>query len=235
MEDIGFFFEYENTVVQLPINPSELTIKTEGTNKTMEIISLGQINLLKDVALSELSISSWLPGGTWFPGIRTLGKFEGPEFYEQFFNKIRADKKPCRLIVTGINLNMLVSIESVEFEHRAGEHEDKYYTLNLKEYKPFTIKEAPIQNLANVAAGKVANPPVATQSNRENTEVTIGSVVILNGTVHRDSYGSKPGKTFKNYKCKVNLINKRGTHPYHVTTMDGGWLGWVTKESVKLA
>ena len=50
-----------------------------------------------------------------------------------------------------------------------------------------------------------------------------------------DSYGAKPGKTFTNYKGKVNFINKKGTHPYHVTTPSGGWLGWVTAGSVTLA
>ena len=66
-------------------------------------------------------------------------------------------------------------------------------------------------------------------------EITQGCTVILNGRVHRDSYGSNPGKTFSNYKGKVNLINTKGTHPYHVTTPEGSWLGWVTKESVVLA
>ena len=66
-------------------------------------------------------------------------------------------------------------------------------------------------------------------------QITIGCDVVLNGRVHYDSYGAKPGKTFTNYRGKVNFINKKGSHPYHVTTPDGSWLGWVTAESVVLA
>ena len=77
---------------------------------------------------------------------------------------------------------------------------------------------------------------VSSSSNNLNTEIiTIGCDVILNGRVQSDSYGSKPGKTFTNYRCKISLINKKGSHAYHVTTPDGSWLGWVTEESVVLA
>jgi hypothetical protein len=87
-----------------------------------------------------------------------------------------------------------------------------------------------IQNQLNSVT--MGNPSSSSSITVTPTNITIGSIVILNGRVHRNSYGAKPGKSFTNYKCKVNLINKKGSHPYHVTTMSGGHLGWVTKESV---
>ncbi len=41
----------------------------------------------------------------------------------------------------------------------------------------------------------------------------IGSDVIVNGRLHRDSYGKGPGQTRTNYKGKINLINEKDHIP----------------------
>jgi len=56
----------------------------------------------------------------------------------------------------------------------------------------------------------------------------IGDNVIVNGTLHSNSYGGKKGKTLKNYTGKITHINLKGTKPYHIDK-----LGWVTKDSIK--
>lgn len=232
--DIGFFINYNNLVVQLPVNPEKVEVKYDGNNSTTEIIQLGEINLLKDRKLAEISFKSFFPQNDWFPAVRTKGQFKPPEFYKKFFKEIQKDKKPCRLIITGLNITMKVSVENFSYYHQVGDHEDAYYSIDFKEYRDYHITQIPIDSsLRHPTATKATTPapakPVAP------TQITIGCDVILNGRVHYDSYGSKPGKTFSNYRGKVNLINMKGSHPYHVTTPSGGWLGWVTKESVVLA
>ena len=230
--DIGFFINYNNLVVQLPVNPEKVEVKYGGNNRTTEIIKLGEINLLKDRKLAEISFSSFFPHDDWFPAVRTRGQFETPDFYKEFFEGIQKDKKPCRLIITGLNITMKVSVENFSYYHQAGDHEDAYYSIDFKEYRDYHITQIPINSSSeHSTATKTPAPakPVAP------TQITKGCDVILNGRVHYDSYGSKPGKTFSNYRGKVNLTNMKGSHPYHVTTPSGGWLGWVTKESVVLA
>ena len=51
--------------------------------------------------------------------------------------------------------------------------------------------------------------------------------------MYRDSYGNGPGQMRSTYRGKINFINMSGSHPYHVTTPSGGWLGWVTADSVQ--
>jgi len=233
MQDIGFFFEFENRIIQLPINPEKLEVKYKGNNKTSEIIKLGEVNVLKDRKLADIQFDCFFPHGTWFPGIRTTGQFEDEWFYKDYFNTAMLNKKPLRFIVTGINVNMLVSVEGFTYFHQAGDHEDAYYTLDLKEYKPFKITEIVIPVPVEAVAPVVAPAPVSTPP-RADTNIVIGSTVILNGRVHYDSYGAKPGKTFTNYTGKINLINLKGTHPYHVTTPTGSYLGWVKKEWLTL-
>lgn len=232
--DIGFFINYDNQVVQLPVNPEKVEVKFSGNNTTSEIIKLGEINILRDRKLQEISFESFFPDGEWFPGIRTLGKFKKPEFYKKFLRTIMDNKKPCRLVITGININVKCSVELFEYYHQAGDHEDAYYSLKFKEYRDYkitTIGDDP----STLQSASTANKASSSVKPVSPANITVGCDVILNGRVHYDSYGAKPGKTFKNYKGKVNLVNKKGSHPYHITTPSGGWLGWVTEESVVLA
>lgn len=225
--DIGIFIEYSGQVVQIPVNPQTFTVNTEGNNAVTEIITLGEIIVPKKKKLSSISWESFFPYESWYPAIRTSGSFKSADFYLSFLDKIRDECKPCRLTVTGIGFDSEVVIESFEYYHQAGDHEDTYYSINFKTYRPYTVSVISKVGTFNKPKNTVATPTPK--------QVTIGCTVILNGAVHYDSYGSKPGKSFTNYKCVVKLINKKGSHPYCVYTPSGGQLGWVTKESVVIA
>lgn len=237
--DIGIFFTHKNKFIQLPVNPEKVTVTVSGNNETVEVISLGEISRLKNRKLKEISFESFFPYDSWFPAIRTKGDFKRPKFYKKFFEDLMNNREYALLTITGLDINMNVSIENFEYYHQAGDHEDAYYTLDLKEYVHHKIREIPDNNsllTGAIALSSTQQSPQTTEiiSSIAPTEVTIGCDVILNGTVHYDSYGAKPGKTFSNYKGKVNLINKKGSHPYHVTTPSGGWLGWVLESAVKV-
>ena len=45
--EIRFIFNYSGQLVMLPANPPELTIGKEGKNGTVEIVALGDMNLLR--------------------------------------------------------------------------------------------------------------------------------------------------------------------------------------------
>lgn len=106
---------------------------------------------------------------------------------------------------------------------------DIMLSIKLKQYKVYSTK------IVKIEKAKEDTPKVEVIQERESDpkEIMIGSDVIVNGVLHRDSYGKGAGQSRNNYKGKVNLINKKGSHPYHVTTPEGAWLGWVTEGSVK--
>lgn len=233
--DIGIFIEYDGRVVQIPVNPPSFDVSSSGNNATTEIIALGEIVIPKKKKLSSISWESFFPYQSWHPAVRTKGDFKSADFYLEFLDKIREDCKPCHLTVSGIGFDEDVVIESFDYKHQAGDHEDTYYTIKLTRYQPYGVA---ILSKTDLESGKTSmtgttSPQASTTVKAK--EITIGCDVIVNGQVHYTSYGDKPGKTFTNYKGKVNLINKKGSHPYHVTTPSGGWLGWVSKESVVLA
>lgn len=231
--DIGIFFTYKNRVIQIPVNPEKITVTVSGNNETVEVISLGQISRLKNRNLKDISFESFFPYESWFPAVRTRGDFRKPKFYKNFFEDLMNNREAATLSITGLGIDMDVSIENFEYYHQAGDHEDAYYSLEIKEYIYHKIDD--ITDKISTTASTQSSPQTTEIVNSiAPTQVTIGCEVILNGTVHYDSYGAKPGKTFSNYRGKVNFINKKGSHPYHITTPSGGWLGWVVESAVKV-
>lgn len=138
---IKFYFTYQGTVVTLPVNPPELIIKKATENKTIEIVKLGQINLLRGVKLAEMEIKSFLPVYSNAPYVLTKSRFKDPSYYVNFFEQIMADRNPVELSIGESSIAIStskpwVSIESFEYERHGGDS-DVYYTLELRQYMPF--------------------------------------------------------------------------------------------------
>lgn len=224
---IRFFFEYNNTVVQLPVNPEQIYISLTGNNKTEEVVKLGQINILRDANLRSCSIKCFFPVSSNAPFVLTDGRFEPPQFYIDFFNKIIKDKKPCRFIVSDTFINMFVSIEDFEYGLVAGDS-DTHYTLKLKEYKTFSAKVVTIQQNTTTA--------ITSGNTRLKTGLSVGDTVIVNGKYWYDSYGASPFGTFSNFTGKISHIvsNKSRPYRYHITTVDGRWRGWVAENQITI-
>lgn len=229
---IRFFFEYNNQVVQLPVNPEEIMINSSGNNKTEEIIKLGEINLLRQKKLEALVIESFLPNDADAPYVLTKGKFEKPQYYIDFFENIRKEKKPFRFIISDTKINMLAAIEDLEYGLKAGD-DDIHYSLNIKEYQPFSSKVVKITLPATKAEPAKVTPPPATE--RPKTGFAIGDTVIVDGKYWYTSYGDNPHGTFKNFTGKISHIvaDKNRKYRYHITTPSGGYRGWVAKNQMK--
>lgn len=231
--DIRFFFEYDGTVVQLPVNPENLKVSTEINNSKETLVNLNEIIMLGAKKLSTVDIECFFPKDSSGYYVLTKGKFKSYDFYKQFFESVYSDQEPMRFVVSGTDINMLVGIDKFETEFQAGDP-DLHYLLKLSEYKTFGIKTV------NVSLPRPPQPvqPKSTSTSKKATsssggQITIGCNVIANGRVHRDSYGRAPGITVTNYRGKINFINKAGSHPYHLTTPSGGWLGWMLPNAVK--
>lgn len=167
---ISLFAKYKGRLVQLPVNPEDLTINGSANNSTSDTVGQGEINDLGFSKLKELSISSFFPknyNGELY--INTGGGFQDPDFYIKFFEDIKAAREPFRLIITDIDINMLVSIENFEYTYQYGT-EDVDYNLDLKEYKEHNIRVlkavangfSAVDSVQKVASASITN----TNSNR---------------------------------------------------------------------
>ena len=236
--EIRFFFEFNNQVVQLPVNPKELVINSPGNNKTEEIVKLGEINIITQKALKEITIECFLPANSNFPHVLTKGRFKSPQFYIDFFEKIRKQKKPFRFIISDTKINLLMAIENFEYGYRAGD-DDIHYNLSLKEYIPYASKKveiklptARVEGIKSPQPAKMVAPP---PQERPKTGFAIGDTVIANGNYWYSSYGANPHGTFNAFTGKISHIVADTTrrYRYHITTPSGGYRGWVAENQIR--
>lgn len=123
---------------QLPVNPSQFTVTVSNKNTVVNVIQLGDINLIGKTGLKETSFSSFFPAKVY--NFSNYPYEKDPLDYVNRIEKWRNAGEPIRFIVTGV-LNMECTIESFSY----GEQDatgDIYYTLSLKEYKHIKVKGA---------------------------------------------------------------------------------------------
>jgi hypothetical protein len=228
---IGFIFEYQGRTFQLPVNPPELVVTRPGNNESADILTLGEVTLIRAPRLAEINIESYFPLYPNTPAVITRFEFRDPSEYIAFFERIRSEKRPARLTITDTQVNMLVTVEDFETKRVAMDN-DIHFTMALKEYKNYAVRNftAPVAEAAVIQAPE----PEPARTNVSGA-ITIGASVTVNGRLHRDSYGGGPGAAKSNYSGIVNFIKTGRSHPYHVTTPAGGWLGWAEAGAVTLA
>lgn len=229
--DHGIFIKYRDQIVQLPINPDEIKMIQDADNSTTQIVGIGEINRLGLSKLREISFESHFPFHSNEGYIRTRNDFQRPVFYERLFRRIIGDRQPCRLVVTNTRINMLVSIESFDAEH-SGANGDVHYFIKFKEFREHRAREVRINITPAKPQASTSNPrPPST-----NQKPTIGARVVVNGRLHRDSFGSNPGQTEVNATRVIShIVSGQGrVHVIHVKTLDGGWRGWVRESEVRL-
>ena len=217
-----------------PVAPSKIDIKINGQNDTVTLINEGEINILKQAGLSDISFDLLLPNVKYPFAVYTSG-FVVASYYLARLEKLKTEKKPFQFIVsrtlpngrTLAGTNMAVSLEEYSIKEDSKEGFDVVVSVKLKQWRSYGAKTCKV-TFAN-------NKPSVSQgsSNRSSDKIGIGSDVIVNGRLHRDSYGKGAGQMRTNYRGKVNFINMKGSHPYHITTPSGDWQGWVTASSVK--
>ena len=135
---IEFWFNQENTWLQLPVPPSSYSLKLGNNNTIINVESVGEVNILGDSKLSEISFESFFPAQEYnfcaYSDIPT--PFECVSQIEAW----RKSKKPIRVILTDTDINDLYSIETFEYGEKDGTG-DIYFTLALKQYKLLKLNE----------------------------------------------------------------------------------------------
>lgn len=220
-----------------PVAPSKLELKINGQNKTMTLINEGEINVLKKAGLTDISFDLLLPNVKYPFAIYKSG-FQNAKYFLDKLESLKTEKKAFQFIVTRkfpngkmlFDTNMKVSLEDYTIKEDSGEGLDVIASIKLKQYKDYGTKTCNITFASTKPKISSTSKPRATSSKT----VGIGSTVIVNGQLHRDSYGNGAGQWRTNYTGKVNFINMKGSHPYHITTPSGGWQGWVTASSVQV-
>lgn len=232
--------------ILLPVTPEKIGLSVKNQNKTVNLMSGVEVNILNVAGLSELSFTALIPQSEYPFAHYKDGFLEASFFLDRLESlKTARDKQgrgqPFQFIVSRsmpdgtvlFDSNLTVSLEDYTVTEDAKQGFDLLVAVKLKQFRPYGTKKVkvtpPKENKKDPPKGSAKQDRPA----QKPPPIGVGSNVIVNGRLHRDSYGKGPGQTRTNYRGKVNFINKKGTHPYHITTPSGGWQGWVLASAVR--
>ena len=130
-----------------PIAPSKLQIKIGNKNKTMTLINEGEVNILKQVGLTEISFDMLLPN-VRYPFATYKSGFRTAKYFLDELERLKTSKKPFQFIVTRFfpnrkmlfDTNLKVSLESYEIKESASEGFDVVVSVKLKQYRTYGTK-----------------------------------------------------------------------------------------------
>lgn len=129
-----------NGELQLPVKPTEFNVTVAHRNTVVNVVQVGDINLIGNTGLREISLSSFFPAKDYNFSVNSGRK--KPKTCVNQIEKWRKSGKPVRVIITDL-LNMEATIESFTWGERDATG-DIYYTINLKEYKKIKTKKATV-------------------------------------------------------------------------------------------
>lgn len=138
--------------VLLPLAPSELTLKINNQNKTMNMINDGQINILKDAGLTDIEFEVTIPQVP-YPFAYYKSGFKRAAHFLNKFEQLKVKKDPFQFIVTRtmpdgkllFDTNMKVSMEEYQIKENKEEGFDLIVSIKLKQYREYGTKRANIK------------------------------------------------------------------------------------------
>lgn len=158
---MDFWLSYNNMAekLQLPVNPSNFTVKTGNKNTVVDIQDLGELNLIGRAKLAEIQLSSFFPAR--YAPYCAYKTIPSPYDAVALIEKWRKSSRPIRLIITDTPINMAFTIEDFEHGEKGGTREVSY-TLSLREYRFIQLKQVgaqPVQDGMSSPRPDEKDPP----------------------------------------------------------------------------
>ncbi|WP_139491791.1 hypothetical protein [Brevibacillus dissolubilis] len=166
--EIWLTFDNRTQCLQLPVNPSEFSVKTGSANETITVQNLGEVSIIQDPVLVTIDFSSHFPKeyGPYCATTNLIAPADAVDMIQVW----KDSGRPCRLIVNndeGVSWNIPVTIESFTVKEMAGDVGSVYYDISLREYRFTQVR----QLTAKSAGGKV-EVQLNSAKKRTNEQVT---------------------------------------------------------------
>lgn len=146
--------------VLLPITPDKLDMKINNKNKSIDLASGQEINIIKEVGLTTIALDVLLPE-EFLPFAKYDEGFKPPQYYLRKFDEMKI--KPFQFIFLrpGYNTNLTVTLEGYRIIEDA--RKGTVVKIDLKQYVHFgerTIKIDRIEETIIIEEEKrTENPP----------------------------------------------------------------------------
>ena len=135
--------------VLLPVPPAKLELSIKNRNKTLNLVSGGEINVLKTPGLSEVKFTALLPNQAYSFALYESG-FRDAQYYLDVLEQQKVDKKafPLRVLRVGpggaqvmASTSLTVSLEDYTIREDAEQYGmDMAVELTFRQYQPYGTK-----------------------------------------------------------------------------------------------
>ncbi|GAA0115744.1 SH3 domain-containing protein [Clostridium senegalense] len=166
MLDIDIYLKKDKETFHFPVNPLEkICIQSEKRYLTVEILDFGEVDIAdKGKKITELSFDTLLPKKYDESFCRYID-IPTPDEAIELLQKWKNSDNPSRLIITDLNFNELVNINSLTVEDRTGEIGDRYISISFRTHRGIKIETLNTQS----------NGSSSLKNNRPNTNSNSGS------------------------------------------------------------
>ena len=160
--------------VLMPITPDKVKVKIKNQNKTLNLISGEEINILTEAGLSEVSFDLTLPQ-TNYPYCVTTS--QSAQYYLSLFEHLKQSKEPFQWILNRsrpngqplFHSNLTVGLEDYQITDDAKNGFDIGVSIKLKQYRPYGTKTVVIQQPTITAPATETPKAVVQEPPRETT------------------------------------------------------------------
>lgn len=135
-----FWLIQDNEKLQLPVPPQSFEVGIGNMNETINVESVGEVNLLGKSKLKTISLSSYFPKRRY-----TFCQYENiPKPYDAIalIDKFRKNGQ-VRVLITETNINNVFYIEEFTYG-KNDETEDVTFNISFKEYKKVTVPKVSV-------------------------------------------------------------------------------------------
>lgn len=125
-----------------PVTPSQVQTKVGNCNETVQILQMGQVNLLKNAGLEEVRFRALFPGRQYH-FVQVEEGFRDPSYFLERLKDFKKAQKPVQLIIfrrlaDGSQIfcsNVEMGLEEYTIVEQGGEQGDFWVEISLKEYR----------------------------------------------------------------------------------------------------
>lgn len=125
-----------------PVTPSQVQTKVGNCNETVQILQMGQANLLKNAGLEEVQFRALFPGRQYH-FVQVEEGFREPSYFLERLKDFKKAQKPVQLIIfrrlaDGSQIfcsNVEMGLEEYNILEQGGEQGDFWVEIALKEYR----------------------------------------------------------------------------------------------------
>lgn len=221
---VKLMIQFNGKNLTIPINPEAINIARSAENEDINIIGLGKATRKGEPGLANFTIESFFPGPNSYFYTGVL-----PKTCIDFINEIwRADNKNnnvAKIVTLGlpIEINMYFVVESFDYDHKAGEEDDIYYSLEVKEYIPYGAKTVDVQlsGLAAARANSTSNSSGSGNGSNKTYTVVRGDC-LWNITKKYTGNGARWRELY-NLNTAVVGSNPNLIYPGQILTLPSGW------------